>query len=246
MEISYFLAACLALIYSLWSFAASLWRSGQRKWQLKKGGMALVAFVACFGAMSNAMDEGAKSGGFDSHSDKQAAAAAGIADADQWKSHKQLLAAEAKKVSDEIAKRDAQKTAERNAREQVEARLAEEEQINDERLEAEREAEEARVAARKKETCLQEASCAFEEYSLTLGPGCQLAIEKLAKWDFEWTDSWMEPKFESAGWGNKDKGTLMAIGKSLKLQNGFGAWKRVSYLCEFDPKTNAVVAASAF
>lgn len=35
--------------------------------------------------------------------------------------------------------------------------------------------------------------------------------------------------------------TIIYRGSKLKLQNGFGAWRHVSYLCHFDPAQDRVV-----
>ncbi|MBB3392057.1 hypothetical protein FHT82_004838 [Rhizobium sp. BK275] len=48
-------------------------------------------------------------------------------------------------------------------------------------------------------------------------------IQKLAKWDFEWADSWSEPKFSKYRWKDQEHGIVTIIGDKLKLQNRFGA-----------------------
>ncbi len=36
----------------------------------------------------------------------------------------------------------------------------------------------------------------------------------------------------------------MAMGRQIKMQNGFGAWKKVSYLCAYDPKKRVAIEAA--
>lgn len=74
---------------------------------------------------------------------------------------------------------------------------------------------------------------------------CPEEIEKLAKWDFEWTDSWSETKLSHYRWKSQKDGFVTYIADKLKIQNGFGAWKHARYTCDFDPVTKTVLNVSA-
>ena len=77
---------------------------------------------------------------------------------------------------------------------------------------------------------------------------CRYAIESLAKWDYEWVGTFGMPDYGPAipGGTAKDGGeTLVIMGSGLKLQNGFGAWKRHNFLCTYNKITNSIAEAHA-
>lgn len=67
---------------------------------------------------------------------------------------------------------------------------------------------------------------------------CERAVEGLAKWDYDWTGGWLENRFPVVSTSGEH---LILAGDSIKLQNGFGAWRRVAYVCMYN-----VVTKSAF
>ncbi|MEZ5558012.1 MAG: SH3 domain-containing protein [Pseudomonadales bacterium] len=69
---------------------------------------------------------------------------------------------------------------------------------------------------------------------------CERAVEKSAKYSFEWTDGLLEPKFSR--FGTNDKGQVAVQGDKIKMQNGFGAWQNQTYTCWYDPDTHALVS----
>lgn len=73
---------------------------------------------------------------------------------------------------------------------------------------------------------------------------CANRVERLAKYDFEWTDGWLELKFLRYLPSEKP-GVIIYMGDKIKFQNGFGAWQPYIYLCEFNTKTNTVMDVSA-
>ena len=58
-------------------------------------------------------------------------------------------------------------------------------------------------------------------------------------------DGIFEPKFGRFRWLNQAEGTLTKVGDRVEFQNGFGAYSRVIYECDFDPRTNDVLAVRA-
>jgi len=63
---------------------------------------------------------------------------------------------------------------------------------------------------------------------------CPDPIERLASYSARWTDGWIEPKFSRIAWIDRDQGHVRYIGDKAEFQNGFGAWKRVTYYCDVD------------
>lgn len=74
--------------------------------------------------------------------------------------------------------------------------------------------------------------------------GCKKRIERLAQYDFEWTDGWLGAKFSHHVQGDKP-GHIIYMGDAIKLQNGFGAWQQYLYSCEFNTRTKTVVDVKA-
>ena len=78
-----------------------------------------------------------------------------------------------------------------------------------------------------------------QEHFLTAEVYCPPYIESVAEWDYDWTDGWLESKFDRAH--RLDGGVVRYVGDKIKFQNGFGAWQHVSYTCDIDTSTEAVV-----
>lgn len=74
---------------------------------------------------------------------------------------------------------------------------------------------------------------------------CAPQIERLAKYSFEWTDRWYEPKFSHYRWSDKARGIVTYIGDKIKLQNGYGAWAFYTYSCNFDVIRKTVLDVQA-
>lgn len=72
---------------------------------------------------------------------------------------------------------------------------------------------------------------------------CRLAIEEQLAYRFEWTDSWLRPRFQPPQ--RKPEG-LYIWGEELSAENGFGAWRKVRYGCIYDPERHLVVKITIF
>jgi len=70
---------------------------------------------------------------------------------------------------------------------------------------------------------------------------CTKPVEKLAQFQFEWTDGWLERKFSHFRWFNKEEGIVTVIGDKIKMQNGFGAWSPMVYECDVDPVNEVIM-----
>lgn len=71
---------------------------------------------------------------------------------------------------------------------------------------------------------------------------CKQALQGMARWDFEWTDGITRPVFDSMRF-DEAAGIYTLAGTQLKLQNGFGAWRRVRYTCDFGRASQTVLNA---
>lgn len=73
---------------------------------------------------------------------------------------------------------------------------------------------------------------------------CANRVERLAQYDFAWTDGWLELKFQRYLPSEKPS-VIVYMGDKIKFQNGFGAWQPHIYVCEFNTKTGKVIDVSA-
>lgn len=89
--------------------------------------------------------------------------------------------------------------------------------------------------------CRDDLQCWAERYFVDAAVECGRPIEHFAKYDFEWLDGWLTPKFSRLRWQDKEAGTIVYIGDQIKFQNGFGAWQRATYFCVFDTQLKEVV-----
>lgn len=244
MELILSLGMLVMLLPTTWYFFRWIFSAPDRTRGFRRRFFAsfalLLGFVAGAGYLSEQRHmQLAAAAGFESTREYREAMKVDIGDGEAWRKYKaDVLAAEQaekEKLASEAAARaereaaqavaDAQEAAERRKIEEEAARVA---------------------AAAERQQCLKDLKCSWDAASIDLAVECKLAIQSLAKWDYEWTNGWTEPAFSPAGWQDEEKGVLMAIGKSLKLQNGFGAWKHVAYLCAYDPVAKRVVDASVF
>ena len=67
---------------------------------------------------------------------------------------------------------------------------------------------------------------------------CAPEVEKLAKYDFEWIGGWTAPKFPNYVGKVKKPYVLTIAGDAIKFQNGFGAYKKTKYYCDYNLKTD--------
>jgi hypothetical protein len=132
------------------------------------------------------------------------------------------------------------------------SRAAAERAVEDSRAAAERAVEDSRAVAEravadanKEADCRQDLQCWGDKHLIAAGVWCRDSIEKLAKYQAEWTDRWYEQKFSRFRWADRTKGTLGYTGDKVKFQNGFGAWSPMTYSCEFDPLAAKVLKVDA-
>jgi hypothetical protein len=91
-------------------------------------------------------------------------------------------------------------------------------------------------------TCRKDLQCWGDKYSISVGVSCKDSVVKLASYTARWTDGTFEAKFSHFRWLNKEQGTLTFIGDKIEFQNGFGAYQKHIYECDFDPAGDQVLA----
>ena len=89
--------------------------------------------------------------------------------------------------------------------------------------------------------CMQDLQCWGDRKSIEATFKCQPAIERMAKYSFEWTDAMLEPKMSRFRWKDQAAGVVTFIGDKVKFQNGFGAWQAMIYECDYSPAAQLVL-----
>lgn len=89
--------------------------------------------------------------------------------------------------------------------------------------------------------CKKSLQCWVDENEFKAMTVCKSVVDDIAKYEYEWLDGFSftnyEPFSEKMAWVDKEKGSFILYGRALKIQNGFGAWSRPTYSCEYDPTT---------
>ena len=86
----------------------------------------------------------------------------------------------------------------------------------------------------KESACQNDLVCLGDAHVFQAGNHCKKPIESLALYQFRWTDGWIDPKFSTYTWLDKEQKWITFHGHKLELQNGFGAWQQFSYECDYD------------
>jgi len=94
-------------------------------------------------------------------------------------------------------------------------------------------------------TCKQDLQCWGDKFSISASIYCKDPVAKLGKYSSRWTDGTLETKFSRFRWLNKDAGTLTYIGDKIEFQNGFGAFQKHIYECDFNPENKLVLSVRA-
>ncbi len=86
--------------------------------------------------------------------------------------------------------------------------------------------------------CRADIDCIGYKKIFDAGFSCGNIIEQFAKYDVEWGSGY---KFNRYLWKNKEQGIVTYSGNNVKFQNGFGAWQKKSYQCDFNVDIDRVV-----
>lgn len=193
----------------------------------------IVLLIGGIGLVMMGMDDGkkkdaeAQAKGYASQFDVTRAQSLGFASPADLAAHDAKLKAEA----------DA--AAARAAADAAEAKRKQDEQAERERIAA------AEAERKKDADCKTDLQCWGDKHSIKASFACRPYVERLAKYQFEWTDGWLDTKFSRFRWKNKAKGQVTYVGDKIKFQNGFGAWQYATYTCDYDPVADVVLNMDA-
>jgi hypothetical protein len=106
-------------------------------------------------------------------------------------------------------------------------------------------AADAQREADAEKNCRWDLKCWGNRFQVDATSHCQEQIERLAKYDFKWTDRWNPQIFSHFRWEDEKLGIITYLGDKLMFQNGFGAFANVTYECSYDTVNKMVVGVDA-
>jgi hypothetical protein len=83
-----------------------------------------------------------------------------------------------------------------------------------------------------------------DNYSPKINLMCGNAVELSAKNSYRWTNGFLELKFPILAAHKSKEGFISAYGDNIQFQNGFGAWRKISYECTYDAANDSVFSIS--
>lgn len=98
--------------------------------------------------------------------------------------------------------------------------------------------EAAYAAANAEAFCRTDLVCWGDRHIGRASAACSPQIEAQARLDYRWTATLT--RLSGARWRNRDAGIIAYDGDAIELQNGFGAWVRHAYQCDYNTATGAV------
>lgn len=264
------LAACTMAVAAICFLIKSIFTGGRRGLMLKRSILCIfAAFILMMAGGYFASEENrharaaAEAGGFESVEEHIAGSKLGAKTKAEYAKAKaeyeETLTAEEKqkaqqKLEEERNKAEAKlkRVEQKKAELKVQADQKVQQKLDEERKLAEVELEiAAQKQAKLKEaeeverSCRSDLQCFGGKHQSHAGIICKKLVERLAKFQAEWTDGFLEAKFSHFRWKNKKTGVLTYIGDKVKFQNGFGAWQHMIYECDYDPQRNFVLDVRA-
>lgn len=94
-------------------------------------------------------------------------------------------------------------------------------------------------------TCRKDLQCMGDKYTVAAGVYCKDPIARLGQYSARWTDGTFEPKMSHFRWQDKGQGIVTFIGDKIEFQNGFGAYQKHIYECDFSTQDSKVLAVRA-
>jgi hypothetical protein len=214
---------CLLIFLGAVSEVVNNTKKGLPAFTSQNIGALFVALAMSYFAIPNSFERLITGGGFVSAAARDEAQAHGLETAEQMEVKRKLDAA-LQQRADQIKQRD-------------EALLKD--KADTERLEAEVRAKMEQLA--KARECDENPKCLTDNDAAEASVLCQISVEKSAKFDFEWVDSWLGTKFPLM----QRNGKIIKVGgDKIKLQNGFGAWGIHTYVCTYDRTTKRLTGIS--
>lgn len=96
------------------------------------------------------------------------------------------------------------------------------------------------------ETCRQDLQCWGKKSIGFAENRCKEPIEKQALHSIRWDDDWSHPMFARLAWHDQAAGVITFMGDRVEFQNGFGAFTRFTYACDYDTALKTVVEVRTF
>ena len=96
--------------------------------------------------------------------------------------------------------------------------------------------------------CLKDLDCVADKTDWWSGADARCAshIEARASYSARWTDGFLELKFDRVSLQPPEYQTLRFKGNKVEFQNGFGAWRRMEYVCFYDPIDQTVMSVEVW
>lgn len=88
--------------------------------------------------------------------------------------------------------------------------------------------------------CRQNLQCWADKSTVDAEYDCKDPIERRAMHSVRWVDDASRPKFTRIAWHNQAAGVVTYIGDGVEFQNGFGAYTRYTYACDYDTASKKV------
>lgn len=104
--------------------------------------------------------------------------------------------------------------------------------------------ESERKKAEEYELCKKNLQCWAEKHDGNAYLKSREIIEKHAKYQFEWTDGFLDSKITHYRWHNQNRLTITYLGDKIKFQNGFSAWQNMIYQIDYDPLNEKLLNVS--
>lgn len=90
-------------------------------------------------------------------------------------------------------------------------------------------------------SCLRDLDCLAKQNYSHASVYCVKALEKKAVYGLEWTDGFLDRKFNLFKWGNMQDGTIWYQGDRVRIKNEYGATRNYKYFCLFDTRNKKAI-----
>ena len=91
-----------------------------------------------------------------------------------------------------------------------------------------------RAAEKKVDPCRADLECWSDKHHLDARMACTPLVEAYASYDTDWD---FLADFDREIWVDKAAGIVSYHGRDVKFKNGFGAWQRMTYWCDYNPSS---------
>lgn len=91
-----------------------------------------------------------------------------------------------------------------------------------------------------RDPCRHDLKCWWAKVRTDAEIACSVAVSARAKYDYRWESRWTEPKFNLLSWTDLPAGRINIGGRNISMQNAFGVWQRMMYVCSYDSINDTV------